>query len=82
MVVPATYRGFLYCGSISNKAGAPPLRRGRDGEQELGHGGGDRAESRLGVDILPRDRAGIGKCPAVGWDAEGERERDKVRSPP
>lgn len=33
VVVPASHRGFLYCGPISNKAGAPPLRRGRDGEQ-------------------------------------------------
>lgn len=35
VVVPATYRGFLYCGSISNKAGAPPLRRGRDAPPRL-----------------------------------------------
>lgn len=53
--MPATYRGFLYCGPISNKAGAPPLRRGRDGEQEPGDGRG-QSESRLGLNVLPRDR--------------------------
>uniref|UniRef100_A0A8C0R4N4 ArfGAP with RhoGAP domain, ankyrin repeat and PH domain 3 n=1 Tax=Canis lupus dingo TaxID=286419 RepID=A0A8C0R4N4_CANLU len=31
VVVPATYSSFLYCGPISNKAGPPPPRRGRDG---------------------------------------------------
>ncbi|XP_044636605.1 arf-GAP with Rho-GAP domain, ANK repeat and PH domain-containing protein 3 isoform X3 [Equus asinus] len=30
VVVPATYSSFLYCGPISNKAGPPPPRRGRD----------------------------------------------------
>lgn len=30
--MPATYSSFLYCGPISNKAGPPPPRRGRDGE--------------------------------------------------
>ncbi|XP_052597992.1 arf-GAP with Rho-GAP domain, ANK repeat and PH domain-containing protein 3 isoform X4 [Peromyscus californicus insignis] len=35
VVVPATYRSFLYCGPISNKAGAPPLRRGRDAPPRL-----------------------------------------------
>ncbi|ERE85860.1 arf-GAP with Rho-GAP domain, ANK repeat and PH domain-containing protein 3 [Cricetulus griseus] len=35
VVVPATYRNFLYCGPISNKAGAPPLRRGRDAPPRL-----------------------------------------------
>ena len=33
VVVPATYSSFLYCGPISNKAGPPPPRRGRDGER-------------------------------------------------
>lgn len=31
--MPATYSSFLYCGPISNKAGPPPPRRGRDGER-------------------------------------------------
>nr|KAF6445903.1 ArfGAP with RhoGAP domain, ankyrin repeat and PH domain 3 [Rousettus aegyptiacus] len=30
VVVPATYSSFLYCGPVSNKAGPPPPRRGRD----------------------------------------------------
>nr|XP_012996449.1 arf-GAP with Rho-GAP domain, ANK repeat and PH domain-containing protein 3 isoform X2 [Cavia porcellus] len=35
VVVPATYSGFLYCGPISNKAGPPPPRRGRDAPPRL-----------------------------------------------
>ncbi|XP_049729872.1 arf-GAP with Rho-GAP domain, ANK repeat and PH domain-containing protein 3 isoform X5 [Elephas maximus indicus] len=35
VVVPATYSSFLYCGSISNKAGPPPPRKGRDAPQRL-----------------------------------------------
>ncbi|XP_076993377.1 arf-GAP with Rho-GAP domain, ANK repeat and PH domain-containing protein 3 [Tamandua tetradactyla] len=35
VVVPATYSGFLYCGPISNKAGLPPPRRGRDAPHRL-----------------------------------------------
>uniref|UniRef100_A0A8C5KJ09 ArfGAP with RhoGAP domain, ankyrin repeat and PH domain 3 n=1 Tax=Jaculus jaculus TaxID=51337 RepID=A0A8C5KJ09_JACJA len=35
VVVPATYSSFLYCSPISNKAGAPPLRRGRDAPPRL-----------------------------------------------
>nr|KAF6346153.1 ArfGAP with RhoGAP domain, ankyrin repeat and PH domain 3 [Pipistrellus kuhlii] len=35
VVVPATYSSFLYCGPISNKAGPPPLRRGRDAPSRL-----------------------------------------------
>lgn len=40
VVVPATYSSFLYCGPISNKAGPPPPRRGRDGEGQLRDGRG------------------------------------------
>lgn len=35
VVVPATYSSFLYCGPISNKAGPPPPRRGRDAPPRL-----------------------------------------------
>ncbi|XP_070270835.1 arf-GAP with Rho-GAP domain, ANK repeat and PH domain-containing protein 3 isoform X2 [Myotis yumanensis] len=35
VVVPATYSSFLYCGPISNKAGPPPPRRGRDAPSRL-----------------------------------------------
>ncbi|XP_015453650.1 arf-GAP with Rho-GAP domain, ANK repeat and PH domain-containing protein 3 isoform X1 [Pteropus alecto] len=35
VVVPATYSSFLYCGPISNKAGPPPPRRGRDAPQRM-----------------------------------------------
>ncbi|KAM8765163.1 arf-GAP with Rho-GAP domain, ANK repeat and PH domain-containing protein 3 isoform 1-T1 [Rhynchonycteris naso] len=35
VVVPAIYSGFLYCGPISNKAGPPPPRRGRDAPSRL-----------------------------------------------
>ncbi|XP_036170493.1 arf-GAP with Rho-GAP domain, ANK repeat and PH domain-containing protein 3 isoform X3 [Myotis myotis] len=35
VVVPATYSSFLYCGPISNKAGPPPARRGRDAPSRL-----------------------------------------------
>ncbi|XP_012501254.1 PREDICTED: arf-GAP with Rho-GAP domain, ANK repeat and PH domain-containing protein 3 isoform X2 [Propithecus coquereli] len=35
VVVPATYSGFLYCGPVSNKAGPPPPRRGRDAPPRL-----------------------------------------------
>lgn len=35
VLVPATYSSFLYCGPISNKAGPPPPRRGRDAPPRL-----------------------------------------------
>ncbi|XP_074216941.1 arf-GAP with Rho-GAP domain, ANK repeat and PH domain-containing protein 3 isoform X5 [Camelus bactrianus] len=35
VVVPATYSSFLYCGPVSNKAGPPPPRRGRDAPPRL-----------------------------------------------
>ncbi|XP_071066414.1 arf-GAP with Rho-GAP domain, ANK repeat and PH domain-containing protein 3 isoform X3 [Dasypus novemcinctus] len=35
VVVPATYSSFLYCGPISNKAGLPPPRKGRDAPHRL-----------------------------------------------
>ncbi|XP_016061057.1 PREDICTED: arf-GAP with Rho-GAP domain, ANK repeat and PH domain-containing protein 3 [Miniopterus natalensis] len=35
VVVPATYSSFLYCGPISNKAGPPPPRKGRDAPSRL-----------------------------------------------
>ncbi|XP_069892367.1 arf-GAP with Rho-GAP domain, ANK repeat and PH domain-containing protein 3 isoform X2 [Dipodomys merriami] len=35
VVVPATYSSFLYCGPISNKAGPPPPRKGRDAPPRL-----------------------------------------------
>uniref|UniRef100_A0A4X1SQQ4 ArfGAP with RhoGAP domain, ankyrin repeat and PH domain 3 n=1 Tax=Sus scrofa TaxID=9823 RepID=A0A4X1SQQ4_PIG len=35
VVVPATYSSFLYCSPISNKAGPPPPRRGRDAPPRL-----------------------------------------------
>ncbi|KAF6080495.1 ArfGAP with RhoGAP domain, ankyrin repeat and PH domain 3 [Phyllostomus discolor] len=35
VVVPATYSSFLYCGPISNKAGPPPSRKGRDAPSRL-----------------------------------------------
>uniref|UniRef100_A0A8C5VAL3 ArfGAP with RhoGAP domain, ankyrin repeat and PH domain 3 n=1 Tax=Microcebus murinus TaxID=30608 RepID=A0A8C5VAL3_MICMU len=35
VVVPATHSGFLYCGPVSNKAGPPPPRRGRDAPPRL-----------------------------------------------
>uniref|UniRef100_A0A8C6S0G0 ArfGAP with RhoGAP domain, ankyrin repeat and PH domain 3 n=1 Tax=Nannospalax galili TaxID=1026970 RepID=A0A8C6S0G0_NANGA len=35
VVVPATYSSFLYCGPISTKAGAAPLRKGRDAPPRL-----------------------------------------------
>nr|XP_051700262.1 arf-GAP with Rho-GAP domain, ANK repeat and PH domain-containing protein 3 isoform X1 [Oryctolagus cuniculus]XP_051700263.1 arf-GAP with Rho-GAP domain, ANK repeat and PH domain-containing protein 3 isoform X1 [Oryctolagus cuniculus]XP_051700265.1 arf-GAP with Rho-GAP domain, ANK repeat and PH domain-containing protein 3 isoform X1 [Oryctolagus cuniculus]XP_051700266.1 arf-GAP with Rho-GAP domain, ANK repeat and PH domain-containing protein 3 isoform X1 [Oryctolagus cuniculus] len=35
VVVPATCSSFLYCGPVSNKAGPPPPRRGRDAPPRL-----------------------------------------------
>ncbi|XP_010612179.1 arf-GAP with Rho-GAP domain, ANK repeat and PH domain-containing protein 3 isoform X5 [Fukomys damarensis] len=35
VVVPATYSSFLYCGPVSNKAGPPPPRKGRDAPPRL-----------------------------------------------
>ncbi|XP_013367707.1 PREDICTED: arf-GAP with Rho-GAP domain, ANK repeat and PH domain-containing protein 3 isoform X4 [Chinchilla lanigera] len=35
VVVPASFSSFLYCGSVSNKAGPPPPRRGRDAPARL-----------------------------------------------
>ncbi|KAF6280439.1 ArfGAP with RhoGAP domain, ankyrin repeat and PH domain 3 [Rhinolophus ferrumequinum] len=35
VLVPATYSSFLYCGPVSNKAGPPPPRRGRDAPPRL-----------------------------------------------
>lgn len=46
--------------------------------------GGDRAESRLGIECAAErqeDRVDIAKCPAVGWDAGDERGTRSGHSP-
>eukprot|EP00069_Balaena_mysticetus_P019609 bmy_12401T0 len=63
VVVPATYSSFLYCGPISNKAGPPPPRRGRDGEK--GAKGCEEPQDVvcLGVNPPPTDPSDLDRFP-------------------